>query len=63
VAASDDVLANEAIRYLSLDTGEAGLVVLRRLYDTDTVLDADARASLEALAFVRGWKRQDQPRV
>jgi hypothetical protein len=58
VAASPDHgTAPEAIRYLSMEMGEAGLVVLRRLYETDAVVDPTAREHLQALAHVHGWSR------
>lgn len=57
VAKSNDPIAPAAIQYLSLDTGDAGLAALRRLYQTDAVVHPVAREHLEALAFVRGWKR------
>ena len=57
MAASSDPIAPSAIQYLSMDTGEAGFVVLRRLSETDAVVHPHAREHLEALASVRGWKR------
>jgi hypothetical protein len=32
-------------------------VVLRRLYETDAVVDPTAREHLQALAHVHGWSR------
>jgi hypothetical protein len=56
VARSND-LAVSAVHYLSMDTGEAGERALRRLYETDAVVDPGAREMLFAIASGRGWKR------
>jgi hypothetical protein len=40
-----------------MDTGEAGERALRRLYETDAVVDPGAREMLFAIASGRGWKR------
>jgi hypothetical protein len=42
---------------LSTDMGNAGLAILRRLYETDAVVHWVAKQHLDALAQVHGWRR------
>ena len=57
VAVSNANIASEAIRYLSMDAGTAGLALLRRLHESGAVVEPHARENLEALASIHGWKR------
>jgi hypothetical protein len=57
VAASEDLSSEPAIRMLSTDMGNAGLAILRRLYETDAVVHWVAKQHLDALAQVHGWRR------
>jgi hypothetical protein len=54
-AKAKDSTARSAVHYLSIDMGSAGLELLRRLYQSNAVVEADARRQLEALARAHGW--------
>jgi hypothetical protein len=55
VAVSPTTLSIPAIRHLVSDMGEPGLAVLRRLYQTDAVVQQTAREHLEGIAIAQGW--------
>lgn len=57
VAVSPTTYASTAIRYLLFDMGEPGLSRLRKLYETDAVVDSAAREHLMGLAEHHGWTR------
>ena len=48
-------LPSIAVRMLANDTGEAGLARLRRLFETDAVLDLTAKQRLASIAAHFGW--------
>ncbi len=57
VASSRLPSASAAIRILGSEMGNAGIVMLRHLYESDSVVQPSARANLDVLASYHKWSR------
>ena len=55
VATLNTYAAPTAVYLLSNDLAPEGLVVLRQLYQSDSVVHPDAKQQLEGIAHHRGW--------
>lgn len=50
-------LAQTALRYLVTDMRDAGLPILRRLYETGAVVEPTARENIVGIAATYGWRQ------